>query len=69
MIQIVTGALGTVAKSLKKGPERFGNPRMYREHPNCCIVKIGQNTEKSLGDPRKIAVTQPPIKRHHLMLV
>ena len=36
----------------------LGNNRMSRSHPNYSIVEIGQNTEKSPGDMRRLAVTQ-----------
>ena len=39
------------------------------EHPNYSSVEIGQNTEKSPGDLRRLAVTQAPVENHHLMLV
>ena len=39
------------------------------DHPNDSTVKIDQNSEKSLGDLRKLAVTQTPVKDHQLTLV
>ena len=36
---------------------RLGNGRTSRDHPNYGIVKIGQNTEKSPGDIRRLTVT------------
>ena len=36
---------------------RDGNRRMNRNHPNFSVVKIGQNTGKSLGNLRRLAVT------------
>ena len=33
-------------------------------HRNYCIIEIGQNTEKSPGDLRRLAVTQTPVKDH-----
>ena len=35
--------------------------------PDYCIVNIGQNTEKSSGDLKELAVTQTPVKGHQLM--
>ena len=32
-------------------------------------IKIGQNTEKSAADLRRLAVTQIPLRNHQLMLV
>ena len=37
---------------------RLENKRTSRDHPDYIIIKIGQNTEKSPGDLRKLAVTQ-----------
>ena len=38
-------------------------------HPNYGVAKIGQNTEKSSGDLRWLAVTQAPVKDHQLTLI
>ena len=35
-----------------------------RDHPDNCIVKIGQNTEKSPEDLRKLVVTRTSVKDH-----
>ena len=40
-----------------------GNKRSSVEHPNYSTVKIGQNTEKSPGDLRRLDVTQTPLKK------
>ena len=46
-------------------PGRFRDWKTSRDHPNYCIVKIDQNTEKSLRELRGLGVTQLPF----LMLV
>ena len=38
-------------------------------HPDYSIVKIGQNTEKSPGNLRKLSVSQTPVKDHLVMLI
>ena len=53
VIPIVIGALGKISKGLVKGLKKFRNQRASRDHPDYSIAKIGQNTEKSLGDLRK----------------
>ena len=35
---------------------------MSEDKLNFCIIKIGQNTEKSPGNLRRLAVTQTPVK-------
>ena len=50
-------------KRIGKGTIRFGNLRTSREHPDCSINKIDQNTEKSPGNLRNFAITQTPIKK------
>ena len=65
---IVIGALEMVPKGLVSGSGRVENWRMSRDHPKYSIVQIGQNTEKSPGDLRRLAVTQTPIKNYQLML-
>ena len=47
----------------------LGNKRTSRDHQNYCIIKIGQYTEKSPGDLRRLVVTQIPVKNHQLTLV
>ena len=51
-----------------KGTRRLRNYRLRRDHPDYSIIKIDQNTEKSLGDMRRLAVTQTPVKDHQLTL-
>ena len=41
---------------------RIGKKNMSRDHPNDSIVNIGQNTEKSSGDFRSLAVTHTGVK-------
>ena len=54
-------------QKLGKGAGRVEN-RSCRDHPKYSI-KIGQNTEKSPGDLRRLAVTQTPVKNHQLTLM
>ena len=61
--------LGNVPKYMVKGTGRAGNRRSSRDHPNHGIAQIGQNTEKSPGDLRRLSVTRTPVKDLKLMLV
>ena len=45
------------------------NKNRSGDHPNNSLIKIGQNTEESPGEVRRIAVTQTPVKGFQLMLV
>ena len=54
-ILIAIGILGTVTKGLIKGG--LGNKRTSGDYQNYCIIKNGQNTEKSPGDLRRFAVS------------
>ena len=67
IIPIVIGALGTVNKGLLKGLEdlEVGG----RVETIYCIIENSQNTEKSPGDLRRLAVTQTPVKDYQLMLM
>ena len=47
---------------INKGTGGLGNKKTSGEHPNYCIIDISQNTEKSHGDLRRLAVTQTPVK-------
>ena len=66
---VVIGALGTFPIGLERGLENLKNQRMNRSHPDYSIVEIDQNTEKSPGGLRRLAVTQTPVKGHQLTLV
>ena len=65
VITIIIDALGTVHKSLIRCLEELeiGGRADYS------IIEIDQNTDKSPGDLKKLAVTQTPIKDHQLTLV
>ena len=51
------------------GPGGLGNKKNTGDHANYGIVEIGQNTERSPGDLRRLAATQTPVENHHLTLV
>ena len=65
IISIVIGAFGTVTKETGG----YGSWRTSGDHPNYSIVENGQNTEKSPGDLRGLAVTQTPVKDHQITLM
>ena len=44
------------------GTGGLGNERTGEDHSNYNIVEISQNTEKSPGDLRRLAVTQTSVK-------
>ena len=69
VIKTVIDALGTVTKETSTGNGEIENKKTRENHPNYSILKIGQNTEKSSGDLRRLVVTQTPVRRHHLSLV
>ena len=52
-----------------KGTGGLGNKGTSGDHPNYCIIEIGQNTEKSPGDLKRLAITQTPMKDHQLTLM
>ena len=66
IIPIVIGAFGTVTKGLLKGLEDL---EVGGDHPNYYIIENGQNTEKSPGNLRRLAVTQTPVKDYQLTLM
>ena len=68
VIPIVISVLGTIPKRLVKGLGRLGNKWTSGDHPAYSIIKIGQNTEDSPGDLRKLSVTQTPEENHQLTL-
>ena len=60
VIPIVTGMLGTVTKELV---QRLEDLEISGDYPNYRIVEISQNTEKSPGDLRRLAVTQTLVEK------
>ena len=69
IMPIVIGAFSTANRGLLKGLEDFRNKRMIGDNPNYYVNGNHQNTEKSLGDLRKLAVTHTPVKAHQLKLM
>ena len=51
------------------GTHGVKNQRTSQDHTNYSIVKIGQNTEKTSGDLKRLTVTQAPVKDYPQMLV
>ena len=47
----------------------LGNKRTSGDYPTYYIIETGQNTEKSPGDLRRLAVTQTSVKDNQLMLI
>ena len=66
IIPIVIDAFGKVTKRILKGLEDL---KVGGDHPNYSIIENGQNTEKSPGDLRRLAVTQISVKDHQLKLM
>ena len=53
---------------LGKGTGCLGNQSRNRDLSNYGIIEIGQNTEKSPGNLKRLAVTQTPVTDHQLVL-
>ena len=66
IIPNVIGAFGTVTEGLLKGLEDLEVGERVETIQNNNIIENGQNTEKSPGDLRRLAITQTPVKDHHL---
>ena len=54
---------------IDKGTGRPGDKRTNRDNFSKHIIGICQNTKKSPGDLRRLAVTHIPVENHHLTLV
>ena len=52
-----------------KGTGGLGNKRTVGDHPNYSLIEIDQNTEKSPGDLRRLAVTQTSTNDYQLTLI
>ena len=47
----------------------IGNKRISKDYSNYCIIEIGQSIKKRLGDLRRFAVPQTPMKDHQQALM
>ena len=45
-----------IPQKVGKETGRLRNKKTSRDHPDYCIIKVSQNTEKSLGDLKSFAV-------------
>ena len=54
---------------IRSKTRELGNKRTSGDHLNYNIDEIGQNTKKSPGDVRRLAVTQTPVENHHRTMV
>ena len=69
IIPIVIGAFGTFTKVLLKGLEDLEKKGRTETLQITTLLRTGQNTEKSPGDLRRLAVTQTTVKDHQLTLM
>ena len=69
MIPSVIGALGTVIKGLVQGLRDLEIRGRGKDHPNYSITRIGQYTEESPGDMRRLDVAHTPVENYQLTLV
>ena len=51
------------------GTGGLGNKKTSGDHPNYYLIEIGQNTEKSPEDLRRLAIIQTSVKDHQLPLL
>ena len=72
-IRILSGVLDIYSDSSEipsaNNNNETGNQRKNRDHPDLSIGEIGQNTEKSPEDLRRLAVTQTSVKDHQLIII
>ena len=52
-----------------KGTGGLGGCRTSGDHPNYSTIENDQNADKSPGDLKRLAVTQPLVKDHQLKLM
>ena len=69
IIPIMVCAFGTFTKKIIKGIGGLGIERTSADHQNYYIIENDLNTEKSLGELRRLSVTQPPEKNRLLTLM
>ena len=72
IVPIVIGAFGTVTKGLLKGLEDLevgGREETIQTTALLRTVRILRRVQETWGDWRSLAVTQTPVKDHHLTLM
>ena len=69
IVPVLIGAFGTVTKGILKGLEDSEVNGRVVTIQNDSIIEEGQNTEKSPGDLRRLALTQSPVKDDRLTLM
>ena len=70
VIPIVVCMLKTILRDLGKRLELLEiRKEIDQNHTGYSIVEISQNTQRSVGDLRRFAVTQTPVKDHRLSTV
>ena len=52
-----------------KGTGVFGSWQPSGDHPNDSIIENSQNTDRSPGYLRRLAVSQTPVKNHQVTLM
>ena len=62
VIPFIIYAIGTITERFVIGTGGLENKRTNGDHPNYSIAEIGQNTEKSSGDLRRLTVTKTPVE-------
>ena len=68
-VTIIPIVIGTVTKGLLKELEDLEVGGRVETIQNTTLLRTGQNTEKSPGDLRRLAVTHTPVKDHQLTLM
>ena len=69
IISIVIGVSCYSHQRIIKGTGGLVYKRTSGDYPNNYIFENGQNTEKSPGDLRRLAITQTSVKDHQLTLM
>ena len=69
VIPVVIGTFGTLTKGLIKGQGDLEIRGRINTIQRNSIIKRAQNIKKNLGDFRRLAVSQTPVKNHQLTLV
>ena len=68
-IPIAIDALSAVTKRFHTRTGGLWKKRTSGHHLNYCMIYIGQNTEESPGDLRRLGITHTRVKGHLLMLM
>ena len=68
-LMVISIVISALYQKIGIGVRGFGYKRTSWNHPKYSIAEIGQNSKKSSGELRRLAVSHTPVENHYVKLV